>query len=144
MFRVFTQMDEFETWLGTESKQQQGRRAHEEPTLLSTSVDWRVEALRKPFNRLKARKKPKPPPSPKRDGAERNDTAADGTADPAGGEPELRGAQPEGQDSFQLHPSRRLLPMMLPQESLLAHHSAGTRILHMPRKPRWGSLRNCC
>ena len=28
-------------------------------------MDSRIEALRKPFNRLKSRKKPKPPPAPK-------------------------------------------------------------------------------
>ena len=75
------QVEDFESWLKTESQQQQDLKPHEEPSLLSAIVDARLELLRKPFNRLKAKKKPKPPPAPKAPANETADAKAEAAAE---------------------------------------------------------------
>ena len=60
------QITEVREWLTSESAQQSKLASHQKPVLLSTSIDSRLETLRKPFNTLKNRKKPKPPPAPKK------------------------------------------------------------------------------
>ena len=75
------QVEDFESWLKTESQRQQKLKPHEEPSLLSALVDARLELLRKPFNRLKAKKKPKPPPAPKAPANETADAKAEAAAE---------------------------------------------------------------
>ena len=74
-------MEDFESWLKTESQRQQKLKPHEDPSLLSATVDARLELLRKPFNRLKAKKKPKPPPAPKAPANETADAKAEADAE---------------------------------------------------------------
>ena len=60
------QIKEVEDWLTSETAKQSKLASHQKPALLSTSIESRLETLRKPFNTLKNRKKPKPPPAPKK------------------------------------------------------------------------------
>lgn len=48
-----------------EEARQKKLKTHEPPVLISTTIDAKIEALRKPFNKLKGKRKPKPPPTPK-------------------------------------------------------------------------------
>ena len=67
-----------------EEANQKKLSAHESPSLISTTVEAKIEALRKPFNRLKDKKKPKPPAKPKPSSSTANETAADSSEDKAG------------------------------------------------------------
>lgn len=59
------QLGDAEGWLKQEEAKQSKLKQHENPTMLSTAIDAKIETLRAPFNKLKDRKKPKPPPAPK-------------------------------------------------------------------------------
>ena len=65
---IFAQLGEAEGWLREEERKQKNLKPYDNPSLLSSTIDERIETLRKPFTRLKNKKKPKPPPAPKADG----------------------------------------------------------------------------
>lgn len=69
-------MDEFESWLSTETQKQAKQKAHESPLLVSSSVNARVDIVRQSFNKLKSKKKPRPPPPPPK--STKNETAEEG------------------------------------------------------------------
>jgi len=94
------QIDEAEEWLKKDEARQKKRKPHEDPLLLSAEVNARIEALRKPFNRLKSRKKPKPPPAPKPGNATSTNSTEEvddlAGAGKGGGEQEVEVEAPEG------------------------------------------------
>lgn len=86
-----SQLGDTEGWLREEHAKQKGLESHNDPVLLSASIEARIEDLRKPFNRLKNKKKPKPPPSPKVGNSTADESAA--------GSPEVKDGQvPEDED----------------------------------------------
>lgn len=73
------QVDELDSWLTGVLKKQGKKKDHEDPAFKVDEVYDRLAAATKPFEKLKARKKPKPAPVPTAGNA-----TANGTADAGG------------------------------------------------------------
>ena len=76
------QLEGFTSWLAAKLKQQGKLSADQVASVTSQEVKAQVEALRKPFNKLKNRKKPPPPPAPAANATAANTTAEAGELGP--------------------------------------------------------------
>lgn len=71
------QLDEFGAWLEAEAKKQERLKPFQDAVLTSGAIDAKLAGVRKLFNKLNAKSKPKPP-APPADEAAADDAGADG------------------------------------------------------------------